>query len=392
VGTGGDSHTRFPLGISFPAGSGLVAFAGAYGQMPVDIPESAYVEIDGELPDWADWRDVVNFINYRLKQEGRLVIKQVSRGKKKMEKSALSGKFLQIRYKGKSVFGIEEAWQIADKSAEQHVGGCYVILSPEAKLDWLKHERRWLQHQLDKKLARGEEAMRIAIEGLDADIAAIEANPEAFVFEDDTNIPAEQLHSEVVRIDLSQMSEPVLALPWEPQDAVLLSEVSGTEVDEVFIGSCMMDMQQIRAAAVIMEANPTLNVDTLKVVAPSIEEFNQLEVEGVMNILRACGAVIGLPGCHECMGNLPKVRLTEGCTGFSTGTRNFLNRMGKNTTVYEGSAWMAACVAILGRIPTFEEYLTMVQPALSKLVSIRQKMRFTDMMDEQLDQLTAIPA
>jgi aconitate hydratase 2 / 2-methylisocitrate dehydratase len=335
VGTGGDSHTRFPIGISFPAGSGLVAFAAATGVMPLDMPESVLVRFKGELQPGVTLRDLVNAIPlYAIKQGLLTVAKQ---GKKNI----FSGRILEIE--GLPNLKVEQAFELSDASAERSAAGCTVRLDKAPIIEYLNSNITLLKYMI----AQGYQDVR----SLQRRIKKMEewlANPQ--LLEPDVNAE----YAAVIEIDLADVHEPIVACPNDPDDVKTLSDVAGAKIDEVFIGSCMTNIGHFRAASKLLEGKRDIPT-RLWVAPPTKMDQQQLTEEGHYGVLGTAGARMEMPGCSLCMGNQAQVR--EGATVMSTSTRNFPNRLGKNTNVYLGSAELAAICSRLGRIPTKDEYM-----------------------------------
>jgi aconitate hydratase 2/2-methylisocitrate dehydratase len=334
VGTGGDSHTRFPIGISFPAGSGLVAFGAATGVMPLDMPESILVRFKGKMQPGITLRDLVHAIPYYAIKAGLLTVA------KSGKINEFSGRILEIE--GLPDLKVEQAFELSDASAERSAAGCTVKLNPEPVKEYLNSNIVLMKNMI----AQGYNDKR----ALERRIKAVEAwlaNPN--LLEADAN--AEYAH--VLEIDMDQLKEPVMCCPNDPDDAKLLSEVAGTKIDEVFIGSCMTNIGHFRAASKLLEGRRDIPVK-LWVAPPTKMDAAELTKEGHYGVFGAAGARTEMPGCSLCMGNQAQVR--EGATVVSTSTRNFPNRLGKNTNVYLGSAELAAICSKLGRIPTPAEY------------------------------------
>ena len=336
VGTGGDSHTRFPLGISFPAGSGLVAFAAATGVMPLDMPESILVRFKGEMQPGITLRDLVHAIPlYGIKQ-GLLTVEKAGKI------NEFSGRVLEIE--GVEHLSVEQAFELSDASAERSAAGCTVKLSEESISEYLNSNIVMLKWMI----AEGYGDVRT----IERRITAMEewlANPELLAADSD----AEYAH--VIEIDLADIDQPILCAPNDPDDARLLSDVQGTEIQEVFIGSCMTNIGHFRAAGKMLEEfNGSLNT-RLWVAPPTKMDKDQLTEEGYYGIFGRAGVRIETPGCSLCMGN--QARVADASTVMSTSTRNFPNRLGNGANVYLASAELSAVGAILGRIPTKEEYL-----------------------------------
>lgn len=335
VGTGGDSHTRFPIGISFPAGSGLVAFAAATGVMPLDMPESVLVRFKGKMQPGVTLRDLVNAIPlYAIKQGLLTVAKQ---GKK----NVFSGRILEIE--GLPDLKVEQAFELSDASAERSAAGCTVHLNKEPIIEYINSNIVMLKWMI----ANGYEDER----SLGRRIKAMEAwlaDPQLLQPDADAEYAA------VIEIDLADIHEPIVACPNDPDDVKTLSDVAGAKIDEVFIGSCMTNIGHFRAASKLLEGKRDIPVK-LWVAPPTKMDAAQLTEEGHYGVFGTAGARTEMPGCSLCMGNQAQVR--EGATVMSTSTRNFPNRLGKNTNVYLGSAELAAICSRLGRIPTKDEYM-----------------------------------
>ena len=335
VGTGGDSHTRFPIGISFPAGSGLVAFAAATGVMPLDMPESVLVRFKGKLQPGVTLRDLVHAIPlYAIKQGLLTVAKQ---GKK----NVFSGRILEIE--GLPDLKIEQAFELADASAERSAAACTVRLDKEPIIEYLTSNITLLKWMI----AQGYSDARTIQRRIDKMEQWLE-NPE--LLEPD----ADAEYAAVIEIDLDEIVEPIVCCPNDPDDAKTLSDVAGAQIDEVFIGSCMTNIGHFRAAAKLLEGKRDIPT-RLWVAPPTKMDAAELTKEGHYGTFGAAGARLEMPGCSLCMGNQAQVR--EGATVMSTSTRNFPNRLGRGANVYLGSAELAAICSRLGRIPTREEYL-----------------------------------
>jgi aconitate hydratase 2/2-methylisocitrate dehydratase len=334
VGTGGDSHTRFPLGISFPAGSGLVAFAATLGVMPLDMPESVLVRFKGEMQPGITLRDLVNAIPYAAIQSGSLTVA------KEGKKNVFSGKCLEIE--GLPDMKVEQAFELSDASAERSASGCTVRLNKEPIIEYLKSNivmLRWMiasGYGDPKTLERRAQAMEEWIE-----------NPELLEPDSDAE------YAEVIEIDLNEITEPLLACPNDPDDVKPLSEVCNTEIQEVFIGSCMTNIGHFRAAGHLLKKYNGTKA-RLWVVPPTKMDEKQLMEEGIYNVFGTSGARTEIPGCSLCMGN--QARVLANSTVVSTSTRNFPNRLGDGANVYLASAELSAIAAIIGRLPTPEEY------------------------------------
>jgi len=344
VGTGGDSHTRFPIGISFPAGSGLVAFAAAMGAMPLDMPESVLVRFKGEMQPGITLRDLVNAIPYAAIQKGEL-----STGKQG-KKNVFNGRVLEIE--GLPDLKVEQAFEFADASAERSANGCSVRLNKEPVIEFLRSNIVLMQNMIDSGYEDARTLQR-RIESMQAWLA----KPE--LLEPD----ADAEYAYVLEIDLNEIKEPLVACPNDPDDIKPLSAVVGDKIDEVFIGSCMTNIGHYRAAAKVLEGAGAIPT-RLWVAPPTRMDEDQLRDEGVYSVFGVAGARTEIPGCSLCMGN--QARVADKATVFSTSTRNFDNRMGKDARVYLGSAELAAVCALLGRMPTPQEYLDTVGDKLTK--------------------------
>lgn len=338
VGTGGDSHTRFPLGISFPAGSGLVAFAAALGVMPLDMPESVLVRFKGELQPGITLRDIVNAIPYVAIQKGLLTVE------KKNKKNVFSGRIMEIE--GLPNLKVEQAFELTDASAERSCAGCTIKLSVETVSEYLRSNVALLKNMVARGYQDAGTIMRRV-----AKMEAWLANP--VLMEAD----ADAEYAEVIEIDLNEIKEPIVAAPNDPDNIKLLSEVAGDRIDEVFVGSCMTNIGHYRATAKVLEGEAAVKT-RLWICPPTRMDEQQLKEEGYYGIFGAAGARTEMPGCSLCMGN--QARVADATTVFSTSTRNFNNRMGKDARVYLGSAELAAVCSLLGRIPTIQEYLDIV--------------------------------
>ncbi|MBI5751679.1 MAG: bifunctional aconitate hydratase 2/2-methylisocitrate dehydratase [Hydrogenophilales bacterium] len=345
VGTGGDSHTRFPIGISFPAGSGLVAFAAAMGVMPLDMPESVLVRFKGKMQPGITLRDLVNAIPYAAIQKGELSVG------KQGKKNVFNGRILEIE--GLPDLKVEQAFEFADASAERSANGCAVRLSQAPVIEFLNSNIVLLEHLIDKGYADARTLQR----RIDAMRAWLD---QPSLLEPD----ADAEYAYVLEIDLNEIKEPLLACPNDPDDIKPMSAVAGDKIDEVFIGSCMTNIGHYRAAGKVLE-DAGLIPARLWVAPPTRMDEHELREEGVYSIFGRVGARMEMPGCSLCMGN--QARVADGATVFSTSTRNFDNRMGKGARVYLGSAELAAVCAKLGRIPTQEEYLAIVKDKITPL-------------------------
>ncbi len=335
VGTGGDSHTRFPIGISFPAGSGLVAFAAATGVMPLDMPESVLVRFKGELQPGVTLRDLVNAIPLQAIKDGLLTVE------KKGKKNIFSGRILEIE--GLPNLKVEQAFELSDASAERSAAGCTVHLDKAPIIEYINSNVVMLKWMI----AQGYKDVRSITRRIKA-MQAWLADPQLLAPDADAEYAA------VIEIDLADVHEPVVACPNDPDDVKTLSDVAGATIDEVFIGSCMTNIGHFRAASRLLEGKRDIPTK-LWVAPPTKMDAAELTKEGHYGTFGTAGARMEMPGCSLCMGNQAQVR--EGATVFSTSTRNFPNRLGKNANVYLGSAELAAICSRLGRIPTKAEYM-----------------------------------
>ena len=333
VGTGGDSHTRFPLGISFPAGSGLVAFAAALGVMPLDMPESVLVRFSGSLQPGITLRDAVNMIPYKAIELGLMTVE------KKNKKNIFSGKILEIE--GLPDLTVEQAFELTDASAERSAAAATIRLNREPVETYLKSNIALMEAMIEA----GFEDSRTLKQRIEEVNAWLE-DGELLRADDNAEYAA------VIEINLDELTEPILACPNDPDDVKKLSDVAGASIDDVFIGSCMTNIGHFRAAAEIL--NEERAAARLWLCPPTVMDANQLKKEGYFSKFAASGARIEIPGCSLCMGN--QARVPDRSVVFSTSTRNFNNRMGKDTLVYLGSAELGALCAKLGRIPTADEY------------------------------------
>ena len=336
VGTGGDSHTRFPMGISFPAGSGLVAFAAATGVMPLDMPESVLVRFKGALQPGITLRDLVHAIPYYAIQQGLLTVD------KKGKKNIFSGRILEIE--GLSDLTVEQAFELSDASAERSAAGCTIALDEDTVAQYLRSNIVLLRTMISEGYGDSRTLQRRACKMEDW-----LANPSLMKADADAEYTA------VIEIDLAEVTEPIVCAPNDPDDARLLSEVSGDRVDEVFIGSCMTNIGHFRAAGKLLQQNKGSISTRMWIVPPTRMDEHQLMEEGYYNIFGAAGARTEMPGCSLCMGN--QARVAANSTVLSTSTRNFPNRLGDGANVYLTSAELASVGAILGKLPTPAEYM-----------------------------------
>jgi aconitate hydratase 2/2-methylisocitrate dehydratase len=359
VGTGGDSHTRFPIGISFPAGSGLVAFAAATGVMPLDMPESILVRFKGKMQDGITLRDLVNAIPLYAIKAGLLTVE------KKGKKNIFSGRILEIE--GLPDLKVEQAFELSDASAERSAAGCTVHLNKEPIAEYITSNitmMKWM-------IANGYSDARTLARRIAAQEAWLK-DPQLLKGDADADYAA------VIEIDLADIHEPILACPNDPDDVKTLAEVAGTKIDEVFIGSCMTNIGHFRAASKLMEGKRDIPVK-LWIAPPTKMDAKQLSDEGHYGVLGGAGARMEMPGCSLCMGNQAQVK--QGATVFSTSTRNFPNRLGKDSNVYLGSAELAAICSKLGRIPTKAEYLADMSVLTAASSKVYQYLNFDKISD-----------
>ena len=362
VGTGGDSHTRFPVGISFPAGSGLVAFAAATGVMPLDMPESVLVRFKGQMQPGVTLRDLVHAIPLYAIKAGLLTVA------KQGKKNIFSGRIVEIE--GLPDLKVEQAFELSDASAERSAAGCTVRLNKAPVIEYLNSNIVLLKNMI----AQGYEdarTIRRRIQGMEAWLA----NPQLLAPDADAEYAA------VIEIDLAEITEPIVCCPNDPDDAKTLSDVAGAKIDEVFIGSCMTNIGHFRAASKLLEGKKDMPVK-LWMAPPTKMDAQQLTEEGHYGVFGAAGARMEMPGCSLCMGNQAQVK--EGATVMSTSTRNFPNRLGKNTNVYLGSAELSAIASKIGRIPTKAEYLADMGVIKQSSDQIYQYLNF-DQIDEYSD-------
>ncbi|MGB6099248.1 MAG: bifunctional aconitate hydratase 2/2-methylisocitrate dehydratase [Comamonas sp.] len=354
VGTGGDSHTRFPIGISFPAGSGLVAFAAATGVMPLDMPESVLVRFRGEMQPGVTLRDLVHAIPLFAIKQGLLTVAKAGK------KNIFSGRILEIE--GLPNLKCEQAFELSDASAERSAAGCTIRLNKEPIIEYLKSNVVLMKNMI----ADGYEdakALRRRIEKVEAWLA----NPQLLEADKDAEYAA------VIEIDLNEIKEPIVCCPNDPDDAKFLSEVAGTKIDEAFIGSCMTNIGHFRAAAKLLGGQRDIP-SKLWVAPPTKMDEKELVAEGQYATFGAAGARTELPGCSLCMGNQAQVR--KGATVISTSTRNFPNRLGRDTNVFLGSAELTAIASRMGKLPTREEYLEAMKTIDADKVNIYRYMNF----------------
>ena len=372
VGTGGDSHTRFPIGISFPAGSGLVAFAAATGVMPLDMPESVLVRFKGEMQPGITLRDLVNAIPYAALQSGDLTVA------KKGKKNIFSGRILEIE--GLPDLKVEQAFELSDASAERSAGGCTIRLNKEPIIEYFKSNITLLRWMIDNGYqdARTLERRAQSMEAWLADPQLMEPDADA------------EYHK-IIEIDLNEITEPLLACPNDPDDVKPLSEVQGTKIDEVFIGSCMLNIGNFRAAAEVLKQVDGLLPTKLWIAPPTKMDEHQLTEEGIYNIFGTSGARTEMPGCSLCMGN--QARVAPNSTVVSTSTRNFPNRLGQGADVFLASAELAAVCSALGKIPTMDEYMVYMQSLDTMKGDIYRYLNFNEIesFQEAADRAKMIP-
>ena len=367
VGTGGDSHTRFPIGISFPAGSGLVAFAAATGVMPLDMPESVLVRFTGQMQPGVTLRDLVHAIPLYAIKAGHLTVA------KQGKVNVFSGRILEIE--GLPNLKAEQAFELADASAERSAAGCTVRLNKEPVIEYITSNIVLLKNLIaqgyhdERTIARRIKAMEAWL-----------ANPQLLQPDADAEYHA------VIEIDMSAITEPIVCCPNDPDDAKTLSDVAGTKIDEVFIGSCMTNIGHFRAASKLLEGKKDMPVK-LWMAPPTKMDAHQLSEEGHYGVFGAAGARMEMPGCSLCMGNQAQVK--EGATVMSTSTRNFPNRLGKNTNVYLGSAELSAIASKLGRIPSKAEYLADMGVLTAASSTVYQYLNF-DQIEEYKDVANAV--
>jgi len=356
VGTGGDSHTRFPMGISFPGGSGLVAFAAATGVMPLDMPESVLVRFKGKMQPGITLRDLVHAIPYYGIKEGLLTVE------KKGKKNFFSGRILEIEGEGIESLTVEQAFELSDASAERSAAGCTIKLSQDSVAEYLRSNTtllRWMIAEgygdvrtLERRVTKMEEWL---------------ANPTLMEADADAEYAA------VIEIDLADIKEPIVCCPNDPDDAKLLSEVAGDKVDEIFIGSCMTNIGHFRAAGKLLDEAGSVD-SRFWICPPTRMDAHTLMEEGYYNIYGKVGARTEMPGCSLCMGN--QARVLAGATVLSTSTRNFPNRLGDGANVYLASAELATVGGILGRLPTVAEYMEYATKIDSMASEIYRYMNF----------------
>jgi aconitate hydratase 2/2-methylisocitrate dehydratase len=358
VGTGGDSHTRFPLGISFPAGSGLVAFAAALGVMPLDMPESVLVRFKGKMQPGITLRDLVNAIPYAAIQQGLLTVA------KEGKKNVFSGRIIEIE--GLPDLKVEQAFELSDATAERSAAGCTIKLNPEPIIEYLKSNVVMLRWMIAEGYGdvRTLERRAQAMEQWLSKAELLEADKDAE-------------YSHVIDIDMNELKEPLLACPNDPDDIKPLSAVAGSKIDEVFIGSCMTNIGHFRAAASLLKQNGEPVPTRLWVAPPTKMDQNQLMEEGYYSMFALAGARTEMPGCSLCMGN--QARVAPSSSVVSTSTRNFPNRLGKGANVYLASAELAAVAAILGHLPSVDEYKKYTQSLDPMAANLYRYLNFNEL-------------
>ncbi len=361
VGTGGDSHTRFPLGISFPAGSGLVAFAAATGVMPLDMPESILVRFKGEMQPGVTLRDLVNAIPHAAIKEGLLTVEKAGK------KNIFSGRILEIE--GLPDLKVEQAFELSDASAERSAAGCTIKLDQAPIVEYLNSNITMLKWMIKEGYGDARTISR-RIEKMQAWLEA----PELMEADADAEYAA------IIDIDLNDIKEPILACPNDPDDVKTLSEVQGDKIDEVFIGSCMTNIGHYRAAGKLLQKTSSIPT-RLWIAPPTKMDEHQLMQEGYYNIFATAGARTEMPGCSLCMGN--QARVAANSTVVSTSTRNFPNRLGNGADVYLASAELAAVAAILGKLPTVEEYMSYAADLDTMAEDVYRYLNFHEIEDFQ---------
>ena len=369
VGTGGDSHTRFPMGISFPAGSGLVAFAAATGVMPLDMPESVRVRFVGEMQPGITLRDLVHAIPYQAIKEGLLTVEKAGK------KNVFNGRILEIE--GLEDLTVEQAFELSDASAERSAAGCTITLSEESVKEYLTSNITLLTWMISEGYGDARTIAR-RIKGMESWLA----NPTLLRADADAEYAAD------ITIDMSAIKEPILCCPNDPDDAKTLADVAGDKIDEVFIGSCMTNIGHFRAAGALLKEVPAGSLTTRLWIAPPTKmDARQLMDEGLYNVYAQAGARTEMPGCSLCMGN--QARIAPKSTAVSTSTRNFPNRLGQGANVYLASAELASVAAVLGRLPTNEEYQQYAGKLNSMSADIYKYLNF-DRMSEYTEEANKI--
>ena len=369
VGTGGDSHTRFPMGIAFPAGSGLVAFAAATGVMPLDMPESVRVRFVGEMQPGITLRDLVHAIPYQAIKEGLLTVEKAGK------KNVFNGRILEIE--GLEDLTVEQAFELSDASAERSAAGCTITLSEESVKEYLTSNITLLKWMISEGYGDARTIAR-RIKGMESWLA----NPTLLRADADAEYAAD------ITIDMSAIKEPILCCPNDPDDAKTLADVAGDKIDEVFIGSCMTNIGHFRAAGALLKEVPAGSLTTRLWIAPPTKmDARQLMDEGLYNVYAQAGARTEMPGCSLCMGN--QARIAPKSTAVSTSTRNFPNRLGQGANVYLASAELASVAAVLGRLPTNEEYQQYAGKLNSMSADIYKYLNF-DRMSEYTEEANKI--
>ena len=369
VGTGGDSHTRFPMGISFPAGSGLVAFAAATGVMPLDMPESVRVRFVGEMQPGITLRDLVHAIPYQAIKEGLLTVEKAGK------KNVFNGRILEIE--GLEDLTVEQAFELSDASAERSAAGCTITLSEESVKEYLTSNITLLKWMISEGYGDARTIAR-RIKGMECWLA----NPTLLRADADAEYAAD------ITIDMSAIKEPILCCPNDPDDAKTLADVAGDKIDEVFIGSCMTNIGHFRAAGALLKEVPAGSLSTRLWIAPPTKmDARQLMDEGLYNVYAQAGARTEMPGCSLCMGN--QARIAPKSTAVSTSTRNFPNRLGQGANVYLASAELASVAAVLGKLPTNEEYQQYAGKLNSMSADIYKYLNF-DRMSEYTEEANKI--
>ncbi|WP_313421337.1 bifunctional aconitate hydratase 2/2-methylisocitrate dehydratase [Moraxella sp. CTOTU49803] len=369
VGTGGDSHTRFPMGISFPAGSGLVAFAAATGVMPLDMPESVRVRFVGEMQPGITLRDLVHAIPYQAIKEGLLTVEKAGK------KNVFNGRILEIE--GLEDLTVEQAFELSDASAERSAAGCTITLSEESVKEYLTSNITLLKWMISEGYGDARTIAR-RIKGMESWLA----NPTLLRADADAEYAAD------ITIDMSAIKEPILCCPNDPDDAKTLADVAGDMIDEVFIGSCMTNIGHFRAAGALLKEVPAGSLSTRLWIAPPTKmDARQLMDEGLYNVYAQAGARTEMPGCSLCMGN--QARIAPKSTAVSTSTRNFPNRLGQGANVYLASAELASVAAVLGKLPTNEEYQQYAGKLNSMSADIYKYLNF-DRMSEYTEEANKI--
>jgi len=366
VGTGGDSHTRFPLGISFPAGSGLVAFAAALGVMPLDMPESVLVRFKGTMQPGITLRDLVNAIPWQAIQDGKLTVAKAGK------KNVFNGRILEIE--GLPDLKVEQAFELADASAERSANGCTVHLNKQPVIEYIKSNIALLNWMIEDGY-EDRKTLRSRINAMQAWLK----DPELLEPDNDAE------YADIIEIDLDTIKQPILACPNDPDDVKLLSQLAGQKIDEVFIGSCMTNIGHYRASAKVFESaldSGQSSIPTRLWIAPPTKmDQQELVEEGIYSIFGRIGARTEMPGCSLCMGN--QARVADNAFVVSTSTRNFPNRLGKDASVFLASAELSAVAAVLGKLPTPKEYMQAIASLDSEYENIYRYLNFNEMPEYQ---------